>query len=155
MAAEPDALTLPTPILTGALPRPDLITVTGVSGIGRHGVFEREKREGQPFIIDAVLEVDSRAAAAADDLELSTSYADVAEFMRTQIAREPVDLIETVAECVAQGILERFKVSAVQVTVHKPKAPIQVPFADVSVTIYRQRSQYGLAELAEQEPHDD
>ncbi|SQC36820.1 Probable dihydroneopterin aldolase [Rothia kristinae] len=51
-----------------------------------------------------------------------------------------VELIETLAHTMAQRILERFPVDAVELTVHKPKAPIEVTFGDVSVTIHRERA---------------
>ncbi len=121
-----------------ALHRPDRITVTGVTAIGRHGVFEREKRDGQPFIVDAVLFTDIRAAADTDDLDKTANYGDVAELIRALITGPAYDLIETLAERIAAEILQKFPVSAVEITVHKPKAPIQVPFGDVSINIYRE-----------------
>ncbi|ABY24929.1 dihydroneopterin aldolase [Renibacterium salmoninarum ATCC 33209] len=123
-----------------ALNRPDRITLTGVSAIGHHGVFEREKRDGQPFIVDAVLFTDVRPASANDELEKTSNYAEVAEEIKAMITGEPFDLIETLAERTAQKLLKEFAVDAVEITVHKPKAPIQVPFGDVSVTLYRERT---------------
>ncbi len=122
-----------------ALHRPDRITITGVTAIGRHGVFERERRDGQPFIVDAVLHTDIRAAAETDDLLQTTNYGDAAELICALITGPAYDLIETLAERIAAEILLKFAVSAVEVTVHKPKAPIQVPFGDVTVSIYREK----------------
>ncbi|WP_349361643.1 dihydroneopterin aldolase [Paenarthrobacter sp. PH39-S1] len=132
-AGKPDAAPAPS-----ALRRLDRITVTGVTAIGRHGVFEREKRDGQPFIVDAVLFTDIRAAAENDDLEKTANYGDVAELIRALITGQAYDLIETLAERIAAAILLTFPVSAVEITVHKPKAPIQVPFGDVTINIYRE-----------------
>lgn len=122
-----------------ALVRPDRITLSGVTAIGHHGVFEREKSDGQPFIVDAVLYTDVRAASAQDELAKTANYAEVAEEIKAMITGDPFDLIETLAERTAQKVLDGFAVDAVEITVHKPKAPIQVPFGDVSVTIYRER----------------
>ncbi|AJT42356.1 dihydroneopterin aldolase [Psychromicrobium lacuslunae] len=122
-----------------ALKRADRISITGVSAIGHHGVFEREKRDGQPFIVDAVLFTDVRAAARNDELGKTANYAEVAELIKAMITGEVFDLIETLAERTAQRILEDFDIEAVELTVHKPKAPIQVPFGDVSITVYRER----------------
>lgn len=121
------------------LSRPDRIALTGVTAIGHHGVFERERSDGQPFIVDAVLFTDVRAASATDDLTKTANYADVAEEIKAMITGQPFDLIETLAERMAQKLLDGFAVEAVEITVHKPKAPIQVPFGDVSVTVYRER----------------
>lgn len=122
-----------------ALARPDRITLSGVTAIGHHGVFEREKSDGQPFIIDAVLFTDVRPASAKDELAKTANYADVAEAIKAMITGEPFDLIETLAERTAQKLLDGFPADAVEITVHKPKAPIQVPFGDVSVSVYRER----------------
>ncbi|MCY0904167.1 dihydroneopterin aldolase [Arthrobacter sp. H14-L1] len=122
-----------------ALHRPDRIALTGVTAIGRHGVFERERRDGQPFIVDAVLYTDIRAAAEADDLLLTANYGDAADLIAALITGPAFDLIEALAERIAAQILLKFPVSAVEVTVHKPKAPIQVPFGDVAVSIYREK----------------
>ncbi|MBT1003278.1 dihydroneopterin aldolase [Paenarthrobacter sp. DKR-5] len=122
----------------GARVLPDLISLTGVAAVGHHGVFDHERRTGQPFVVDAVLHTDVRAAAAGDDLRLTVNYAEVAEDIRAVITGEPLNLIETVAERIAASLLEKFRPAAVQVTVHKPKAPIEVPFSDVSVTVFRE-----------------
>lgn len=119
--------------------RRDRITLTGVTATGYHGVFEHEKRNGQPFVVDAVLFTDIRAAAATDDLTLTSDYGQVAEAICAQITGEPWDLIETLAEKMAARLLADFDLSAVQLTIHKPRAPIAVPFEDVAVTIHRER----------------
>lgn len=129
----------PAPHAETAGPRADRITITGVGAVGRHGVFEHEKRNGQPFLVDTVLFTDIRAAAATDNLTLTTHYGEVAEEITALITGEPLDLIETLTERIAQRLLERFAIQAVEVTVHKPEAPIQVPFGDVSISIYRER----------------
>ncbi|WP_136611772.1 dihydroneopterin aldolase [Sinomonas albida] len=120
--------------------RADLITLRGVTAVGHHGVLDFERREGQPFVVDAVLHSDFAAAAASDDIGTTASYAEVAERITQLIAGEPVNLIETLAVRIADAILAEFPpISAAEVTVHKPKAPIEVPFGDVSVTVFRGR----------------
>jgi dihydroneopterin aldolase len=121
--------------------RPDTITLTGITAIGYHGVFEHEKRDGQPFIVDAVLHADLAEAAATDDLKHTAHYGEVAEAIAALIRGDAFDLIETLAVRIAERILADFPlVSAVEVTVHKPKAPIQVPFGDVSINVFRSRA---------------
>ena len=115
----------------------DRITITGVRATGHHGVFAHEKRDGQPFIADAVLHVDTRKAAASDDLAHAVDYGIAAERIHSVLAGEPFDLIETVAERIAADLLALPGVQAVDVTVHKPQAPIEVPFGDVSISITR------------------
>jgi dihydroneopterin aldolase len=118
----------------------DRITLTGVRGFGYHGVFADEKRDGQEFVVDVTLRLDLRPAAASDDVRDTVHYGELAEQIVADIAGPAVDLIETLAARIADGILARSAVEAVVVTVHKPTAPITVPFGDVAVTIERERS---------------
>lgn len=117
----------------------DQITLTGLRAAAFHGVLEHERRTGQVFVIDVVLHLDLAAAAATDDLELTVHYGELAEEVVAAVESDPVDLIETVAERVASVALVHAPVQIVTVTVHKPSAPIAVPFEDVSVTITRSR----------------
>ncbi|MEX3610601.1 dihydroneopterin aldolase [Rothia sp. LK2588] len=118
--------------------RADRITLTGVGSVGYHGVLESEKQTGQPFIVDATLYLDLSKAAATDDVAQTVNYAEVAETIREVITGDSLDLIETLAENLAATMLDRYPLDAVELTLHKPKAPIPVAFADVSVTIFRE-----------------
>lgn len=118
----------------------DTITLTGLRAQAHHGVFEHERREGQEFVIDVVARLDMRAAAASDELDRTVHYGVLAEQVVAAVERDPVDLIETVAERVAAVVLGHAPVVETSVTVHKPQAPITVPFDDVSVTIVRGRA---------------
>lgn len=117
----------------------DRITITGITGHGYHGVLASEKADGQPFSIDVVLETDIRPAAASDDLGLTIDYSVIAELVHAHITGEGFDLIETLVERIAAAVLAACPATAVEVTVHKPNAPIAVPFADVSISIRRER----------------
>lgn len=117
----------------------DRITLTGLRASAFHGVLEHERRTGQVFVIDVTIWLDLEAAAASDDLDLTVHYGELAEEVVASVETEPVDLIETVAERVAGVALAHPPVTRVEVTVHKPSAPITVPFSDVSVTIDRTR----------------
>lgn len=119
----------------------DHITLTGLRASAFHGVLEHERRTGQVFIIDVTIWLDLEAAAASDDLDLTVHYGELAEEVVASVESNPVDLIETLAERVANVALAHRPVTRVIVTVHKPSAPITVPFADVSVTIERERRQ--------------
>lgn len=119
--------------------RQDRIAISGIGAVGYHGVFDQEKRVGQPFFVDVTLFTDCAPAARTDDLEHTVNYGAVAETVKDVIVGDPVDLIETLAERIVSSLFASYEVSAVEITVHKPKAPIQVTFADVSVTIYREK----------------
>ncbi len=118
----------------------DTITVTGLRANGHHGVFEHERVNGQVFVIDVTVAVDIAAASSSDDLEKTVHYGLLSEQVVEAVERDPVDLIETVAERVAAVALGFAATDAVRVTVHKPDAPITVAFTDVAVTIVRTRA---------------
>jgi len=118
----------------------DRITLTGLRANGFHGVYEHEKQEGQVFLIDVTVHLSLHGAAASDDLGETVNYGELAERVVAAVESDPVDLIETVAERVATVALGFPPVETVEVTVHKPSAPITVPFDDVAVSITRSRA---------------
>ncbi|MET8117524.1 MULTISPECIES: dihydroneopterin aldolase [Streptomyces] len=118
----------------------DRVALHGLKARGHHGVFPKEREEGQTFIVDLVLGLDIRPAAAHDDLTRTVHYGIVAEEVVAVVRGEPVNLIETLAERIAQVCLKHDVVQEVEVRVHKPDAPITVPFDDVTVTIIRSRA---------------
>jgi dihydroneopterin aldolase len=117
----------------------DIITLRGVSGFGYHGVLPEEREEGQPFVTDVELRLDTSVAAATDDLQATVDYSLVASDIIAVVEGDSCQLIETVAEHIAQRLLLHDPVTMVRVTVHKPQAPIGVVFDDVSVTVVRTR----------------
>lgn len=118
----------------------DQIAITGIRATGYHGVYEHERRDGQVFTADIVLSLSLQAAASTDDVADTVHYGEVAEDVAAVLAGEPANLIETVAQRIADAVLARPLVQRVTVTVHKPRAPIAVPFDDVTVTISRSRT---------------
>ena len=117
----------------------DRITLLGLRGRGFHGVFDDERRNGQPFLVDAVLHVDTRPASASDDVADTVDYGDVAKGLLAVIEGEPVNLIDTLAQRLADVCLADARVERVELTVHKPDAPIPATFGDVAVTVVRDR----------------
>lgn len=118
----------------------DEIKLTGLRAQAHHGVFEHERRDGQVFILDVTVRLPLGPAAAGDDLAATVHYGELAEQVVAAVESDPVDLIETVAERIAAVALSFPAAHEVVVTVHKPGAPITVPFDDVGVTITRRRS---------------
>jgi dihydroneopterin aldolase len=119
-------------------PQPtDELSVTGIECFGHHGVFEHERRDGQTFVVDVTLGLDSRSAAASDDLHDTVDYGSLVARVKAAVESEPVDLIETLAERISDVCLLDDRVEWARVTVHKPGAPIEATFADVTLTITR------------------
>jgi dihydroneopterin aldolase len=116
----------------------DRITLRGLRVFGYHGVLDAERQDGQEFIVDAVLWLDTTAAAATDDLELTANYAALADRLAAVVAGPPVQLIETLAQRLAEAATATEpRARQVEITVHKPHAPVGHRFDDVSVTIRR------------------
>ncbi|GAA2336740.1 dihydroneopterin aldolase [Saccharopolyspora halophila] len=117
----------------------DRIALSGLRVRGNHGVYEYEKREGQDFLVDITLWLDLGEAAAGDDLTKTVHYGELAQQAADIVAGPSRDLIEAVAAEIADAIMNEQPVSAAEVTIHKPDAPISHEFADVAVTIRRSR----------------
>ena len=118
----------------------DRLAVVGIEAVGHHGVFDFERRDGQVFRIDLALGVDTRAAAESDDLQQTVDYGSLVAAVKKAVETDPVDLIETLAQRIANVCLEDRRVQWTEVTVHKPDAPIEATFEDVALTIMRSRS---------------
>lgn len=115
----------------------DSITLTGLRVAAHHGLYDFERENGQDFIVDVTVWLD--LAQAADSIDRTIDYGALAVEVTDAVAADPVDLIETVAERVAGVVLAHEAAERVQVTVHKPEAPIPVPFTDVAVSVTRAR----------------
>jgi dihydroneopterin aldolase len=121
------------------------ISIRGLRVFAHHGVFEFERAYGQDFFIDCVVWVDAEAAAANDDLASTVNYGALADALVANAKTDPVDLLETLASRLLALVLgfgggaETGIVRKAKITVHKPNAPIDHEFADVSVTVKGKR----------------
>lgn len=125
----------------------DRIVIEGVSAHGRHGVLDFEKREGQTFVVDVAMEVDLSQAGRSDDLSHTVNYAEVAAAVVARITGPPFDLIERLAEVIADDVLANELIESVEVVVHKPEAPVGYPFTDVQVRITRPNAPHAVIAL--------
>jgi len=117
----------------------DRIELVGLRVRGYHGVHPEERRDGQLFGIDVTIETDVTAAARDDDLSQTVDYSALARQVAAIVAGEPVDLIETLAVRLADACLAHPGATAVEIAVHKPQAPLGMPFDDVVVRLRRTR----------------
>lgn len=117
----------------------DRIALSGISVFAHHGVLAEERRRGQRFLVDVIVHLDLRVAGEGDRLADTVDYGDLAVRIHDLVAGERHDLIESVAERVAGLVLSDPRVEEVEVTVHKPDAPIPVQVGSVSVTVRRRR----------------
>jgi len=117
----------------------DHIALRGLVVRGYHGVFEHERNEGQDFVVDVDLEVDTTTAARSDELGDTVDYGAIADAIAAVVSGEPVNLLETLAQRIASACLADVRVTSAEVSVHKPQAPIPLTFGDVAVTIVRSR----------------
>jgi 7,8-dihydroneopterin aldolase/epimerase/oxygenase len=121
----------------------DRVALRGLRARGRHGCLPAERELGQDFVVDVVLGLDTRPAAAQDDLSRTVDYGALAGRLVDLVEGPPVNLIETLAERLAAVCLDHTHVEDAEVTVHKPNAPMPHRFDDVSVTIHRARRRPG------------
>jgi dihydroneopterin aldolase/2-amino-4-hydroxy-6-hydroxymethyldihydropteridine diphosphokinase len=115
----------------------DTLEILGISAHGYHGVLTAERAVGQPFVVDLRLHLDTRAAAASDNLDESVDDSTVAAQVVDIICGEPVFLIETLAGRIADSVLRDNRIQSAEIAVHKPSAPMQVHVSDVIVRIRR------------------
>jgi dihydroneopterin aldolase len=117
----------------------DRIELRGLTVHGRHGVYEFERINGQEFVVDIVVWIDLAEAGAADDLAATYDYEALSRQAADIVAGPPHNLIETVGAKIADSVMADERVHAVEVTVHKPHAPIGRQFSDVAVVVRRSR----------------
>lgn len=117
----------------------DHIDLTGLRFTAFHGCLDFERKQGQEFIVDARLYLNLQPAGTTDDLDQTVNYAAVWEDIRDIVCGEPQNLLESVAEKIADRLLAKYPLEKVKITVHKPQAPMPGPFADVSVCIRRNK----------------
>ncbi len=115
------------------------ITLHGIEVWANHGIHPEERVRGQPFLIHVTLEIDLSEAAASDDLTATIDYGVLAREVSDAATGGPYHLLETVASRVLDVVLAHPRVQAVEVTIDKPHAPLDVPFGGVSVTMQRER----------------
>jgi dihydroneopterin aldolase len=118
----------------------DHIALRGLRVRGHHGVYEHERRDGQDFVVDVTVWLDLAQAAASDDLADTLDYGALARRVAAIVGGPPANLIETVAGRIADEVLTDARVTAVDVVLHKPQAPIPLEFADVAVVVHRTRT---------------
>lgn len=133
----------PTPPRLSVPDRParisDRVTLTGIAAVGHHGVFDFERERGQRFVVDLTCTLDLAPAARSDDLAHTIDYGTLAQAVVADIQGDPLNLIEALADRIARTCLVHDAVRSVEVTVHKPQAPVPVEFADVAITLTRSR----------------
>ncbi|MBM7366103.1 dihydroneopterin aldolase [Gordonia hydrophobica] len=130
----------------------DRIELRGLRVRGNHGVFDHERRDGQDFLIDITLWIDLQQAAASDDLADTVDYGALAQTAHDIVAGAPRNLIETVGAEIADAVMTDERISAVEVTVHKPSAPIPLTFDDVAVVTRRSVKTPSIAAARQDQP---
>lgn len=114
----------------------DKIYIDGLECFGYHGVFEEEKQKGQPFVISAIIHLDSSEAASKDDCDLTVNYASICQDISDVVSKGSFNLIETLARKIAETIIFKYnRVERIEIRVDKPEAPISLKFKSVAVSI--------------------
>jgi len=117
----------------------DSIRITGLELFGYHGVYDHEKQNGQRFLIDLTVWIDTENASVSDNLSQTLDYGELVKAVAAEVQGESVDLIEKLAAKVLDVVWRFEKALVAEVTVHKPEAPVGFPVTDISVTLKRER----------------
>ena len=117
----------------------DSIRITGLELFGHHGVFDFEKHDGQRFVVDLTVWLDTDGASDSDNLAQTLDYSKLVNKVAGVVQGEPVDLIETLASRVLDVVWGFDQANSAEVTIHKPDAPVDFHVADISVTMKRER----------------
>lgn len=116
----------------------DKIHIKNLEVFGNHGVFPEENKLGQKFLVNAVLYTSTREAGKTDDLTKSIHYGEVSHFITKYMMEHTFQLIESVAEQLAEALLLQFEhLKWIDLEIQKPWAPIGLPLESVSVEISR------------------
>lgn len=117
----------------------DRVDLKGIEVYAKHGVLEVEQTQAQIFLVDVIAYLDLSPAGISDDLNDTLDYGELALEVREVVGSESHALIERVAASVADVVLAHNRVERTVVTIHKPDAPVDMVFSDISVTIDRTR----------------
>jgi dihydroneopterin aldolase len=117
----------------------DKISITGIKAFGFHGVLDHERKNGQDFIADIEFTYKTDKATKTDDIKFAIDYGLVAQLVKSLIEGKPQNLIEKLADDIAKTLLKSFKIDAVKVVLHKPHAPVDMKFSDISVSVERKK----------------
>lgn len=121
----------------------DRIEVVGLHAFGYHGVLPAERRDGQRFVIDVVVERDTAPAAASDELRDTTDYATLVERVAEAVGGTQFALLEALAAHLADLVLAADDAAAVEVRVAKPDVSLPVEVDEVAVRLRREREDRG------------
>lgn len=116
-----------------------IIRLKGMEFYGYHGVLEEEKKMGQRFLIDVDIQLSNSTSMKTDELARTINYVEVYSVIQNYVEREQYNLIETLADSIVTGLLDRFDCTGARVVVHKPNAPIPGVFKDISVEVTREK----------------
>lgn len=118
----------------------DRLELKGIEVYARHGVLDHEQEKAQVFKVDVTVYTDLGRPGESDDLADALDYSTLALEVREAVGSESYKLIETVAAKVSDVVMGYPQVWRSVVTIHKPAAPIDLVFEDVSVTVERSRA---------------
>lgn len=120
----------------------DKIILKDLQFYGYHGLFAEENKLGQRFSVDVELHTSLQKAGLSDDMNDSINYGEAFEVVRSIVEGEPKNLIEAVAEAIAEQLLARFPtLVACKIKVIKPNPPIRGHYKAVAVEIFRERNE--------------
>ncbi len=117
----------------------DRIVLSNMRFEGRHGYYEHELLQPQPFEVDVELVLNLQPAGVDDDLQKTIDYGRVYAIARQIVESTSFRLLEAIAEAISHEILVEFDVTEVGVRVRKPAVQLGGPLDHAAVEIWRRR----------------
>lgn len=118
----------------------DRIHLRNIRLEGRHGYYDHELEQRQPFEVDVELVLNLQPAGIDDDLEQSVDYAKAYDIVRQVVESTSYRLLEALAEAISHELLSAFPVDEVGIRVRKPGVQLGGPLDYAGVEIWRLRS---------------
>ena len=119
----------------------DRIQLRGLRALGVHGALPEERNRAQPFEVDVDAEADLRRAGGTDDLADTLDYGALAAAVERVVAGERFNLLERLAQRIAEELATDARLTAVTVTVRKLRPPVPVDLGSAAVRITRRREE--------------
>lgn len=118
----------------------DEIKIEGLSFTANHGVYDFETKNGQTFIVDAILYTDFKTCSKSDEISDAVNYGEICQFIYEYLTEHTFHLLETAAELVSMELLLSFPtLQGVKLELKKPEAPVDLKFDSISVVVERFR----------------
>ena len=116
------------------------IEITGLSLYTHHGVDEAERTVGQRLVFDLSFDLSDCDATVTDRIEDTIDYGEVCQQVALAAQERSYRTLERLCSAIADRMMDRYNADAVTVRATKPEPPIPLPVEEVTVEVWKERS---------------